>query len=52
VGWTCVPAFARDSDTKYVSQASSTVAMCMKNNVRVLIWILFFVSSSLREGEV
>lgn len=29
----CVPSFARDSDTNYVNQASSTVAMCMENNV-------------------
>ena len=48
----CVPAFARDSDTNYVSQASSTVAMCMENNVRVSIWIHSFVSSLLREGGV
>jgi len=48
----CVPAFARDSDTNYVSQASSTVAMCMENNVRVSIWIHSFVSSLLQEGEV
>jgi len=48
----CVPAFARDSDTNYVSQASSTIAMCMENNVRALIWMDSFVSSLLREGEV
>ena len=30
----CVPAFARNQDMNYVSQASSTVAMCMENNVR------------------
>jgi len=30
----CIPAFPRDSDTNYVDQASSTVAMCMENNVR------------------
>jgi hypothetical protein len=48
----CVPAFARDSDTNYVSQASSTIAMCMENNVRAFIWIDSFISSLLREGEV
>ena len=48
----CVPAFARDSDTNYVSQVSSTVAMCMENNVPVSIWIHSFVSSLLQEGEV
>ena len=40
----CVPAFARDSDTNYASQASSTIAMCMENNVRALIWIDSFTS--------
>jgi len=43
----CVPAFARDSDINYVSQASSTVAMCMENNVRTWIWIDPFVPSLL-----
>ena len=37
----CLPAFARDSDTNYVSQASSTVVMCLENNVRASIWIDF-----------
>jgi len=32
----CVPAFARNSDANYVNQASSTVAMCMENNVRAI----------------
>ena len=30
----CIPAFPKDSDTNYVDQASSTIAMCMENNVR------------------
>ena len=37
----CVPAFARNSDTNYVNQASSTVAMCMENNVRAINVISF-----------
>jgi len=32
----CLPAFPRDSDAYYVHQASSTVLMCMENNVPIL----------------
>jgi len=30
----CVPAFLSKSDKNYAYQASSTIAMCMENNVR------------------
>jgi len=40
----CVPSFARDSDTNYVNQASSTVAMCTENNVRGFGLILSFLT--------
>jgi len=40
----CVPAFPRDSDMNYVIQASSTVAMCMENNVCGFGLILSFLS--------
>jgi len=38
----CIPAFPKDSDTNYVDQASSTVAMCMENNVRALVGLISF----------
>jgi len=40
----CIPAFPINSDTNYVYQASSTIVMCMENNVRGFGLILSFRS--------
>jgi hypothetical protein len=47
----CLPAFPRNSDENFVYQASSTIAMCMENNVRVF-GLIFSSLSSYGRGNV